>query len=267
MGAAPLVARFAQAGLPLLVLDAPLFGGRGQGRDIVQLDIVRRPRVGMTESFRLWHGADENRVVVTTVDKPRQQLIVMVHEPRRRFEFEVGKSVPAPRDGSRLVRTTKSGTRVYERFTDDRKRHFLVGMDEQHLFIAQLPRAAPTVWAAHVALKGDDVVQAERRSTGKTVRQGEWFFPHPTDDELTEVDALVQSSTSVVARHVGIAQAAQLRRAGRPHEADEVVVIKGRIYVRGHVKHHDHATLFLRTWRRTFGNTEASQPEGVLWVD
>ena len=82
-----------------------------------------------------------------------------------------------------------------------------------------------------------------------------------------EVEQLVRSSPAVIARNVGIAQAAQLRRAGRPHEADEVVVIKGRIYVRGHVKHPDHATLFLRTWRRTFGNTEASQPEGVLWVD
>ncbi len=118
-----------------------------------------------------------------------------------------------------------------------------------------------------MALKGDDVVQAERRSAGKTVRQGEWFFLQPTDTELTEVETLCRSSPTSVARNVGIAQAAQLRRAGRPHEADEVIVIKGRIYVRGHVKHPDHATLFLRTWRRTFGNTEASQPEGVFWVD
>lgn len=267
MSPSPLVARFAQAGLPLEVLDRPLFGGRGQGRDIVQLDIARRPRAKVPEAFRLWPGAANNRVVVTTVDKARQQLIVLVHEPRRSFEVEVGRRAEAPR-GARLLRVTKWGSRVFEVFTDDRKRHFLAGMDEQHLFIAQLPHAAPTVWAAHVALKGDDVRQAERRTDGRTVRQGEWFFLHPTVEELAEVDEAARKTPHLIARHVGIAQAAQLRRAGRPHEADEVVVLGGRIYVRGHVKHPDHATLFLRTWRRTFGNTEAStQPEGVLWVD
>ncbi|MBE2253358.1 MAG: hypothetical protein IAE78_27765 [Myxococcus sp.] len=260
-----LVTRFAQAGLPLQVLERPLFGGRGQGQDIVQLDITRRPRGAREESFRLWPGAADNRVLVTTLDKARQQLIVMVHEPRRRFEFELTRHAPTPRD-ARLVRETR-WARVFEQFTNDRKRHFLAGMDEQHLFIAQLPHAAPTVWAAHVALKGDDVRQAERRVAGKTVRQGEWFFLHPTPEELLEVEALAERSSHLIKRHVGIAQAAQLRRVGRPHEADEVLVIKERIYVRGHVKHPDHATLFLRGWRRTFGNTEASQPEGVYWVD
>jgi hypothetical protein len=102
---------------------------------------------------------------------------------------------------------------------------------------------------------------------GKTVRQGEWFFVHPTPAELLEVEHFVASAPHRIARNIGIAQAAQLRRVGRPHDADEVVVIKERIYVRGHVRHPDHATLFLRGWRRTFGNTEASQPEGVYWVD
>lgn len=261
--ASALVARFAQAGLPLTVLDAPLFGGRGQGRDIVQLDITRRPK----ESFRLWEGAPDNRVVVTTVDKHLEQLIVMVHEPRRRFEFEVGKHAPKP-EGARLVRETKWGSRVYESFTNDSKRHFLAGMDEQHLFIAQLPRAAATVWAAHVALKGDDVRAAERRAGGNTIRQGEWFFVHPTPAELAEVEELVRSRPASIARNIGIAEAAKLRRAGRPHVADEVVVLKASAFVRGHVKHPDHATLYLRGWRRAFGNTEAStQPAGVLWVD
>jgi len=261
--ASSLVARFAQAGLPLTVLDGPLFGGRGQGRDIVQLDITRRPK----ESFRLWEGAPDNRVLVTTVDKQLEQLIIMVHEPRRRFEFEVGRHAPKP-DGARLVRETKWGSRVYESFTNDTKRHFLAGMDEQHLFIAQLPHSAPTVWAAHVALKGDDVRAAERRVGGKTVRQGEWFFVQPTAAELAEVEELVRARSTSIARTIGIAQAANLRRNGRPHVADEVVVVKDRVFVRGHVKHPDHATLFLRGWRRTFGNTEASsQPAGVLWVD
>ena len=265
MSSSTLISRFAQAGLPLQVLERPLFGGRGQGQDIVQLDITRGERQRAAESFRLWPGASDNRVLVTTVDKPRQQLIVLVHEPRRRFEFEVSRHQSPPRD-ARLVRETK-WARVFEQFTNDRKRHFLAGMDEQHLFIAQLPHAAPTVWAAHVALKGDDVRQAERRVGGKTVRQGEWFFVQPTPAELLEVEDFVAKTPHRIARNVGIAQAAQLRRAGRPHDADEVVVIKERIFVRGHVKHPDHATLFLRGWRRTFGNTEASQPEGVYWVD
>lgn len=265
MASHALISRFAQAGLPLEVLDRPLAGARGLADDIVQLDIARRPRGAPAEAFRLYPGDAGNRVVVTTVDKARQQLLVMIHEPRRRFQFELSRFASPP-EGARLVRVT-ARVRVFERHTDDRKRHFLAGMDEQHLFVAQLPRAAPTVWAAHVLLKGDDVRQAERRAGGKTVRQGEWFFVEPTAEELLEVELLARASPVLVRHGVGIAQAARLRRAGRPHVADEVAVIQERIFVRGHVRHPDHATLFLRTWRRTFGNTEASQPEGVLWVD
>lgn len=257
--AAPLVTRFAQAGLPLEHVDRPLFRG---GEDIVQFDIRRTARD--EERFRLWTGHPDNRVLVTTIDRARQQLIVLVHEARRRFEVEVSRHAPRPE--GRLVRETKHA-RVFERFTDERKRHFLCGMDEQHLFIAQLPRAAPTVWAAHVALKGDDVRQAERRMPGRTLRQGEWFFVHPTPRELEAVDEAVRRAPHLVVRGQGIAQAARLPRVGRPHVADEVLVLKGNIYVRGHVRHPDHATLSLRGWRRTFGNTEASQPEGVAWVD
>ena len=208
---AALISRFAQAGLPLEVLERPLFGGRGQGQDVVQLDISRGARRPAVESFRLWPGATDNRVLVTTVDKAREQLIVLVHEPRRRFEVEVSKHQPPLRD-ARQVRETK-WSRVFEQFTTDRKRHFLAGMDEQHLFIAQLPHAAPTVWAAHVALKGDDVRQAERRVGSKTVRQGEWFFVQPTQAEVLEVDEFEEQTPHRIAHNVGIAQAAQLRRA------------------------------------------------------
>ena len=58
------------------------------------------------------------------------------------------------------------------------------------------------------------------------------------------------------------------RRLGRPHVADEVLIVGGRAYVRGKVRHPDHATLELRAWRRALANTESfTQPEGIGFVD
>ena len=42
----------------------------------------------------------------------------------------------------------------------------------------------------------------------------------------------------------------------------------GRVYVRGRVRHPDHATVVLRPWRRAIVNSESfTQPQGVGFVD
>lgn len=265
MFAPNLIKHFSRAGLPLELRDRPLFFGRG-GEDIVQLDVARPDRRARHERFRLFTGAPDNRVEVEATDAKLAQLIVLIHEPRRRFETFVANWRGTPKPAN-VVRTEKRGWWV-EQWTQDRKRHFLAGKDEQHLFIAQLPRAASTVWAAHQLLKGDDVRRAERGAFERTVRQGEWFFVSLLPRELAEVEAEASRSLAKVRRAVGIAEASGLRRLGRPHVADEVLVLGERTYVRGRVRHPDHATVELRPWRRALANTEAfAQPEGIAFVD
>lgn len=260
-----LISRFAAAGLLLELAPAPLIRGVDV-REIVQLDIARPDRSVRRERFRLWGGAQSNRIEVQGVDAHLGQLVPMIAEPRRAFQVAQGKNVPVPR-GARVVRRT--GNMVFvEHVTDERKRHFLVGMEEQHLFVAQLPRPVSTVRAAHAALEGDDVRAAERGAFERTLRQGEWFFVWLGARELAEVEAVASKSTAPVQRKVNLAEAARLARWGRPHVAEEVLVLGGRVYARGAVRHPDHATVTLRPWRRALANAEQSaQPAGVLWVD
>lgn len=259
-----LIRHFGKAGLPLELVEQPIVWGSGM-RDIVQSDVARPDRRSRNERFRLFTGARDNRVEVEGLDKKLQQLVLMVHEPRRRFETTISKG--PGRKPSNVVREEKYFW-VVENFTQSNKRHFLAGMDEQHLFIAQLPRATSTVWGAHQALRSDELRRAERGAFEKTVRQGEWFFVSLQPRELQEVEAEAQRKLSRVRRDVGIAEAAGIRRGGRPHVADEVLMVEGRAYVRGKVRHPDHATVELRPWRRAIVNTESfTQPQGVGFVD
>jgi len=265
MHAQSLINHFSKARLPLEVAQRSLVRGWGT-QDIVQIDVARPDRKVRHERFRLFTGAEENRVEVLNLDQNLRQLVLLVAEPRRRFVTFVSKWQQTRRPAN-AISETKTGWNV-ENFTTERKRHFLAGMDEQHLFIAQLPRPTSTVWGAHVALKGDDVRHAERGAFEKTIRQGEWFFISLLPRELQEVELAAKGPLAPIRKNVGIAEAAGWRRLGRPHVADEVILIGGRAYVRGKVRHPDHATLEFRPWRRALANTESfSQPEGVGFVD
>lgn len=261
----PLLRHFGKARLPLELVDRPFVRGTG-ANDIVQIDVARPDRRSRTERFRLFTGASENRVEVEGIDPKLQQLVLMVHEPRRRFETFVS-SWRNPHKPANVVRSNERGWFV-EHFTSDTKRHFLAGMDEQHLFIAQLPRPTSTVWGAHQALRSDELRRAERGAFEKTIRQGEWFFVSLHPRELAEVELETAGALARVRRDVGIAEGAGIRRGGRPHVADEVFVTGGRVYVRGRVRHPDHATVVLRPWRRAIVNSESfTQPQGVGFVD
>jgi len=177
------------------------------------------------------------------------------------------------------------------RNTPSRKRHFLAGVDERQLFICQLPRAVSTVKEAHASLKSPTVVLAEGRNV-RTVRQGEWFFLMPSDAELREIDAAIKKNFIKIETKCPIGPMAVVggvrgggkrikQRGGNPHTADELVVLFGRtlehghpvrvheVYVRGKVRHVDHATVSFSTWRKVIRNTEANEGrmDGVLWVD
>lgn len=253
--------RFAEARLPLHLTEAPL---TRTSEEIVQIDISRvaRPR---SELFRLYRGAQSNRVDVLGIDRGERQLVLLVHEPRRAFEVRLSRSARLE-PGTRVLR--REGRQVIvEQHTQDRKRHFLCGMDEAHLFIAELPRGVSSVPLAREALRAPEVPSSHAIGGQPIRRQGEWFFLPLSTSQVTAIEALARAG--VVRRDIGIAQAAGLGRAGRPHVADEVYVdLRRVIFVRGHVRHPDHKTIELREWTRVVPNRERfERPQGVLWID
>ena len=260
-----LVDRFALAKLALQVRDVPLRPAGNAG--IVQL-AVGRGRSMAGEHFRLFPGARDNRIEVLGTDRDLEQLVLMIHEPRRRFEIETWKR-EAERTGERIVRS-KGQRAVIERFTDPRKRHFLCGMDEQHCFIAQLPQPVSSVSRAHDVLKPSKYEALSRRAQRQSVRQGEFFFAPLKADELKRFAQLGQHAR--VHQSTGIATAAGWARAGRQHIASfvwPVDPVNAVVLVRGHVHHPDHKTLHFPEWVRVLQNREAYErpPPGVLWVD
>lgn len=273
-----LIRSFARAHLPLELRAVPLTWDRWESaEDIVQIDITREAKKNRPlERFRVYPGHASNRLEVLDVDTSLRQLVLAVDEAERSFAVAMSRRASLP-EGATIVR--RSGETVWvEQRTDGRLRHFLCGMDEAHLFIAMLPFEVDTVEAAHEALRPPIVSELEARTSAPTVRQGEWFFVALPASEEREVSSLARR-TLPVRRNVGIAEAAGIRRIGRPHVAEEVLVVKGipdaagdtseRVYVRGSVRHPDHRTIVLPAWRRTIENRESiSAPvEGIDWID
>jgi len=151
--------------------------------------------------------------------------------------------------------------------TSGRLRHFLGGQDEQHLFVAQLPRAVANVQDAHEALAPEIPPQYTR---GVHRRQGEWFFLPITAEERSELNLVGPG----LIRSGGLAEVARIRRHGRQHIASQATLIEkgNRLYARGQIWHPDHAPLALRGWHRVLINREPLEMlprrrTGVRWVD
>lgn len=260
-----LVRPFADARLGLDLPERPLVE---VSRDIFQMDIQRRRKA---EQFRLWPGHASNTLRVTDVDRGRRQLVLLVQEASRSFEERIQKRFTTParlelelkRAGGRLVRETSTAY-VLERWTPGTMRRYLCGMDESHLFIAQVP-GGTTVRDAHRELKPEAVRDAERSRPGRTLRQGEWFFLSLAEGERTLLEAHLAEMPYALSRKES------LGGNGRPHVADEVVRDADRVYARGSVRHPDHQTLQLDGWRRVHRNAEIRQAafgsNGVYWID
>jgi hypothetical protein len=260
--------KFSKARLDLEILREPLARGRLSGqRDIVQIDIATRHTTA--QRFRMFPGSAENRIDVLGSEAARRQLVLFIDEPRRRFEVALDKR-RNPNPSARIVGETATSF-ITEQFTAGRKRHFLCGMDEQHLFIAELPRGASSTHEARESLRNPAVPSSLTLRGQKIVRQGEWFFAPLAAAEQARVVTIAKARGSL--RCIGIAQAAKIPRAGRPHVADEVVVDHSAsgeacVYVRGAIRHPDHQTVTFRDFCRAYPNRERfERPEGVYWVD
>jgi hypothetical protein len=189
------------------------------------------------------------------------------------------------------------------------KSKFLCGHDERHWFVAAVPEAAPvgTVPQAMEALKPVEVRAAQagkrvgaadrnRRKNAAFVRQGEWFFlPEPgfaVDDRLVLkweplrrgnggkphwAECLYRTGGETVYvcphRPNGLTEPEYRQLlAARPSAARwgwRVMRRNPGVYVRGRVRHADHATVTLPCWHRVVMNTErqARAMRNVAFLD
>jgi hypothetical protein len=275
-----IVRPFREANVDLRLLRGPL---RNVDREVFQMDILRSR---VHECVRIWPGAGENRVDVSSVDPGLRQLVLLVKEPVRTFQQHVDKArmsngrilPPTLRPGERIIENSDTYW-VVERRTDGALRRFLCGMDESHLFVAQFGEGE-TVREAHASLRPGEVDAAERRAPGETVRQGEWFFLPLEAGEREGLEIYIRETSRAIVSKSPVGPGM------RPHVAEELVhrieqsgftrrrhrgFVRTRTYARGAVRHPDHQTVRLNGWRRVVRNREitASQigDNGVYWFD
>jgi len=230
--------QFADVGLPVTIATSPIFGRGENASKIFQMDIKRRReqrRKPKVEYFEIFTGDPGNDVRVVDSSAKYQQVLLVVHEPKRKFTI-------VDRDPfSKKERTTV-------RVTPDWQRMYLMGMDSTHLFIAELSRRVATVEKAHDALK-----PAIANRSKATKRQGEWFFIPATGDE----ERLIEGPDVVIEHVVAIPG-----NSRNQHVAEELVKIQKEankppeIFVRGKITHVDHPTRVLKRWCRVERNLE-----------
>ena len=276
-----LISQFAKAGLKLEITDNPL-GGRGINNKVFGMDIQRKTKGNWrNEYFRIWPGGEENNIQVINVDKKTEQLVLMVHEKKQEFTETVKKHSVAAFKPNDIVRVLKNGDAIVRRHTSGNKRHFLLGVDERQMFIAQLPEAASTVRQAHDRLKAPTVWLYEGKQAGRTIRQGEWFFLNVDSAEQGKIEHAVKNG--LVRLKIDIASGIAGRRVKfkNEHVAEELVIVEGTklerglpirerdIFVRGSVRHPEHKTVSFKNWRKVIRNTESNEGRmsGVGWID
>ena len=218
----------------------------------------------------------------------------------RRWHVTLSVAEAVPEDRRLLLVADHTG------YGEHRFSRFLCGHDERNWFVAAIPESADveTVQGALDALKPQEVWdeirqldlpadQYDLRWTAAFIRQGEWFFlPRP----WMEVD------------HDLVLRSEPIRRGeGKPHwceflyrtggetvlvndkypngltvdEFQKLDVVERRsafwremvrdaeVYVRGQIRHPDHATIDLPYWHKVVMNTEsqASAMEHVAFLD
>lgn len=180
------------------------------------------------------------------------------------------------------------------------KEHFLCGHDERHLFVAAV-KSVSSVMAAKASLKPPEIKEQEiglnstkrnRRKTKVFKRQGEWFFL-PVNIKVNE--SLIirdepmrrsNSSKAHVAQFAYRVGGEQVKVCSRYPEGISLKefadLIKNNphvknfgwremkknptLYVKGKVRHPDHATIQLQDWHRVMMNTEV-RSAAVAFLD
>ena len=250
---------------------------------------------------RIWRGPASGAPV--RVDVRRDERGDEYFDLQRRSDVEVQVLDVRPND-RHLLLMARQLTQVGNKRRED-KTKFLCGHDERAWFVAAVPEAAhaSNVQDAKDALKPKAVWDAMReygvspgrrdqRRTAAFVRQGEWFFiPRPA----FRMDVRLALRNEPIRRGAGKPHLCQYlcrfggdevyvsdrypngltwsQRLKRPHEERGGVwrkmVRDARVYVKGTVRHPDHATIVLQCWHEVVMNTEtqAAAMRHVAFLD
>jgi hypothetical protein len=214
----------------------------------------------------------------------RGEFFAIFRQPGAAAEIDVLDVQPADRHLLLLVREGQE------------KNKFLCGHDERHWFVAGIPEAAPvgTVRQAKEALKPPEVQSAQarqrlrararnRRKNAAFIRQGEWFFL-PSADMKVDPKLVLRNeplrrgnggkphwaefcyrtggeAVHVCGRHPnGVTEAEYKAILSSNHRAKNwgwrVMRRNPGVYVKGRIRHADHATITLHGWHQVLMNTE-----------
>lgn len=299
-----LIKRFAEANLELQISDQPLVQGissasrrRGVAPprvEIIMFDIKRRFKGNArSEYFVLFPGHEDNLITVQDVNKEFSQLLLLFKEPKREFvetmlptvvqaynrlgknewcrSFNIDPRNVFVSNGELKVKRTTTGNSI----------RVLAGRDERQLFMTTLSAQCTTVAQAHALLKTPEVYTAEGK-LGRATRQGEWFFLMPTEGEEAAINNYLRQKMNKIHRQVAIGRMLG-RTGGKPHTADEFISMdtaflrepvlehgfsvrsRNLVFVRGKIRHADHATVQFSSWRKVMGNSEVvAQSAGLV---
>jgi hypothetical protein len=201
-------------------------------------------KTGYGQYFIIYPGT-ETKIEVLNVNKEFKQLILMVREPEREMTFETRRWDYELRKTVIDINNIKNEAEI---------RHFLIGHDEGHLFVARLNKNVSTVEQAHKTL-----MPFELRNKPKSYykRQGEWFFV-PVNGLVIPPETIVETKDLQIG-------------TGRGHKAQYHVILDDTTFVKGSISHPDHKTLTLKDWHRVYSNNEnrlkQEIPTGLTWID
>ncbi len=247
---------FEKARLPVEIENSPLFSRNlsVNNSDIFQMNISLKGKRPKKEYFRIYHGHEGNDVRIINADSKYQQVILLVNEPEREY----------------TVRTwsRKKNDYIYEKQNaPGYLRKYLCGLDESHLFIAELPNnfgPINKVKDAHRVLK-PKIVAKKEKSLGKIKRQGEWFFIPVNAEEQARIDKI--SNLYWKNERIG-------PFGGNPHIAEKLFELDEDFFISGKISHVEHKTVRLNGWFKAVKNMEfrGATPSnqiynGVKWVD
>jgi len=233
---------FTKAGLPIKVEKEAIssISFPVNNKDIFQMTIDTKGKKRRKEYFRIFPGHRNNEVRVIDTDSGKQQLILLVNEPEREYSI-------------RLWDRNKRDWVYEKQKSTGFLRKYLMGMDECHLFIAELPRnlgPINKIKDAHKALKPNDVIEKET-NTNRIKRQGEWFFIPATKEELKEINGKM----NLIEKKRPLGESKW--KSQKSHIDDLLITIRVGQFAKGKISHRDHKTLKLHGWFKVLKNNEA----------
>ncbi len=298
-----IIKQFNKSGLDLIIRDKPfrLFGNNTR---IFQMDVLRKVEgTRRTEWFEMFLGEGDVNVQIIDTDKTKCQVLLLVQEPERTFEITERKIHWGKKPAERRIELKEAGDKFREdksnfyiqQKTQSDKRHFLMGIDERQLFVAQLTRGVTNITDARRSL-GSTVQFHEGKRKMTPNRQGEWFFIKATNQQKRDIKLLLSKHRIWIINKENIGKYAG-RPSGNPHIADEIVVIptsrglveqckqskymrkhrpivqgdypirSQEVFVRGKIRHIDHKTIKYSHWYQVILNNENQTQATASWID